>query len=232
MQICKQPQIGAAVHVHDDNTYVLPMPLAISSQAPGSFLYTNPLSALGFWYALEPCTKSNGCLSFLPGSHKVNKVPNRFVRLPEGGTGFEATGKSMSPVNWADEPGWKVEECEVGTLVLIDGAVIHRVRFTLYLVRRLIASAEREEHLGSVEVHLHASLHRVPGARLRIRREELASDRPAVCSIAALICCAWAGGLLKSCVLKARDNSEVARLKVGSFKESAETFNEVRLARS
>jgi hypothetical protein len=55
-------------------------------------------------------------------------VPSRFVRLPEGGTGFEATGKPVPSVNWANEPGWKVEECEVGTLVLIDGAVIHRVR--------------------------------------------------------------------------------------------------------
>ena len=51
--------------------------------------YTNPPSALGFWIPLEPCTAENGALSFLPGSHKTNKLTKRFVRLQNGGTGFE-----------------------------------------------------------------------------------------------------------------------------------------------
>lgn len=55
MVICKQPEIGGAVPPHQDST----------------FLYTNPPSAVGFWYALEDATLENGCLSFLPGSHKV-----------------------------------------------------------------------------------------------------------------------------------------------------------------
>lgn len=55
MIICKQPEIGGAVPPHQDST----------------FLYTNPPSAVGFWYALEDATRENGCLSFLPGSHKV-----------------------------------------------------------------------------------------------------------------------------------------------------------------
>lgn len=61
MVICKQPEIGGAVPPHQDST----------------FLYTNPPSAVGFWYALESATLENGCLSFLPGSHKVcNHVPD------------------------------------------------------------------------------------------------------------------------------------------------------------
>lgn len=58
MVICKQPEIGGAVPPHQDST----------------FLYTDPPSAVGFWYALEDATLENGCLSFLPGSHKVSRL--------------------------------------------------------------------------------------------------------------------------------------------------------------
>jgi len=36
----------------------------------GSFLYTEPLKVMGLWLALEDATVDNGCLSFIPGSHK------------------------------------------------------------------------------------------------------------------------------------------------------------------
>lgn len=62
MIICKQPEIGGAVPPHQDST----------------FLYTEPPSAVGFWYALEDATRENGCLSFLPGSHKVSRF--RFTK--------------------------------------------------------------------------------------------------------------------------------------------------------
>ena len=52
--------------------------------------YTDPPSAIGFWIALEKCTPENGALSFLPGSHLTAPITKRFVRKPEGGTGFEA----------------------------------------------------------------------------------------------------------------------------------------------
>lgn len=57
MVICKQPSIGGAVPSHNDST----------------FLFTNPPSAIGLWFALEDCTRSNGCLSFLPCSHRWSK---------------------------------------------------------------------------------------------------------------------------------------------------------------
>ncbi len=72
MVICKQPKIGGEVPPHQDST----------------FLYTNPTSAVGFWFALEDCTPENGCMWFAPGSHKTTPVTKRFVRLPQGGTGF------------------------------------------------------------------------------------------------------------------------------------------------
>ena len=75
------------------------------------FLYTNPPSAVGFWFALEDCTKANGCLSFVPGSHKTSPITKRFVRLAEGGTGFiDIGGESREP----DEEEFKVEECAAG----------------------------------------------------------------------------------------------------------------------
>jgi phytanoyl-CoA hydroxylase len=63
MVICKQPEIGGAVPPHQDST----------------FLYTDPPSATGFWYALEDATLENGCLSFLPGSHKVSLSNLTFI---------------------------------------------------------------------------------------------------------------------------------------------------------
>jgi len=107
MVICKQPEIGGKVPEHNDST----------------FLYTDPPSALGFWFALERCTSSNGALSFLPGSHKTTRISKRFVRLAEDGTGFERLGEDNAPTK---EEDYVMETCEAGTLVLIHGSVLHK----------------------------------------------------------------------------------------------------------
>lgn len=69
-----------------------------------TFLYTNPPSAVGFWYALEDATLENGCLSFLPGSHKYAPVSQRLVRkandagtemVDNDGPRFPATGEGF-----------------------------------------------------------------------------------------------------------------------------------------
>jgi len=65
MVICKQPRIGGVVTPHRDST----------------FLYTVPSTAHGLWFALEDCTQSNGCLSFVPGSHKDGANSRRFQRV-------------------------------------------------------------------------------------------------------------------------------------------------------
>ena len=125
MIICKQPEIGAAVQPHQDST----------------FLYTDPPSAVGFWYALEDATVSNGCLSFVPGSHLWEPVRKRLVRMQEAdggdGTGFidlPADGANGLPEGAkARENKGKVEdekfvngEVRAGTLVLIHGNVLHK----------------------------------------------------------------------------------------------------------
>ncbi|KAK3807717.1 MAG: hypothetical protein J3Q66DRAFT_356249 [Benniella sp.] len=106
MLIFKQPKIGGVVPPHQDST----------------FLYTEPLSARGFWFALEDCTAQNGALSFAPGSHKKYPVNRRFVRDPNSsGTTFRGEKEHEAP----DEE-WRLAECKAGSLVLIHGSVLHK----------------------------------------------------------------------------------------------------------
>ncbi|OWZ52203.1 phytanoyl-CoA dioxygenase family protein [Cryptococcus neoformans 125.91] len=111
MIICKQPRIGGVVPCHNDST----------------FLYTDPPSAIGVWIALEECTPQNGCLSFLPGSHRLSRTSTRFVRAPNGGTTFvNVLGVEPNTENWDEMEGWKEAACPPGTLVLIHGSVMHK----------------------------------------------------------------------------------------------------------
>ncbi|KAI1162806.1 phytanoyl-CoA dioxygenase [Nemania serpens] len=126
MVICKQPEIGGAVPPHQDTT----------------FLYTDPPSAVGFWYALEDATAENGCLSFLPGSHRWAPVRQRFVRAAGGnpGTEFvdnagprfpagEAYGEEKKRVGGGgeDEHGeYVMGEVKAGSLILIHGNLLHK----------------------------------------------------------------------------------------------------------
>lgn len=117
MVICKQPEIGGAVPAHQDST----------------FLFTEKPSAVGFWYALEDATISNGCLSFAAGSHKRAPVKSRFVRQEEGGTGFMDNQGSQFPAGLETEEGkeeqeeeYTIGEVKAGTLVLIHGNLLHK----------------------------------------------------------------------------------------------------------
>lgn len=118
MIICKQPEIGGRVPPHQDST----------------FLYTDPPSAVGFWYALEDATIKNGCLSFANGSHKRTPVKQRFVRRDDGkGTGFNDVKGAQFPASLdSDEANVKADEeytlgeVKAGTLVLIHGNLLHK----------------------------------------------------------------------------------------------------------
>ncbi|KAI8642413.1 hypothetical protein BD408DRAFT_416469 [Parasitella parasitica] len=107
MLIFKQPYIGGSVPSHQDS----------------SFLYTEPVSAIGFWFALEDCTEQNGCLWFVPGSHQYTPIVKRFVRNPhDSGTVF--IGDDTNPP--IDESKYVKCEVKVGSLVLIHGSVVHK----------------------------------------------------------------------------------------------------------
>jgi phytanoyl-CoA hydroxylase len=116
MIICKQPEIGGRVPPHQDSV----------------FLYTDPPSAVGFWYALEDCTVENGCLSFAAGSHKRAPIRDRFVRNAENtGTTFEHNSGAQWPEGLEEDKDVKKEvyelgEVKAGTLVLIHGNLLHK----------------------------------------------------------------------------------------------------------
>ena len=55
MYIFKQPRIGGEVNSHTDHT----------------FLWTEPQSVVGFWFAIDDATTKNGCMWALPGGHKI-----------------------------------------------------------------------------------------------------------------------------------------------------------------
>lgn len=103
MYIFKHAKIGGVVDIHQD----------------ASFLYTEPRSCIGFWYALEDATTENGCLWAKPGGHHT---PLRFWfrKKKEGGT-------EMHPLN--DEvfsmDGMIPLEVKKGTCIVLDGLLPH-----------------------------------------------------------------------------------------------------------
>jgi phytanoyl-CoA hydroxylase len=106
MYIFKQPSIGGEVTCHQDST----------------FLYTDPLTCVGFWFALEDATLENGCLWAEPGGHRA-ALRKRFRRAPEGGTTFDGLDDTPLP-----EPGdgrLVPFETPAGTLVLLHGQLPH-----------------------------------------------------------------------------------------------------------
>lgn len=140
MIICKQPEIGGAVPPHQDST----------------FLYTDPPSAVGFWYALEDATAENGCLSFLPGSHKSAEVGKRFVRKENGsGTEFIDNEGRRFPVGSeygdAEKGGdYVLGEVKAGSLVLIHGNLLHKSEKNVSQKGRIIYTFHVIEGEGAV----------------------------------------------------------------------------------
>ncbi|HEX8851980.1 MAG TPA: phytanoyl-CoA dioxygenase family protein, partial [Pyrinomonadaceae bacterium] len=106
MYIFKQPGIGGEVTCHQDNT----------------FLYTEPPSVVGLWFALEDATRENGCLWAIPGGH-TSALRARFLRAPAGGTLF----RTLDRTPFALERLAPLEVRE-GTLVLLHGSLPHLSR--------------------------------------------------------------------------------------------------------
>lgn len=109
MYIFKQPGIGGEVACHQDAT----------------FLYTDPITVVGFWFALEDATIDNGCLWAAPGGHRTG-LRQRFRRAgtmtDDDGTEFELLDATPLP-----RPPDDLVPLEVaaGTLVVLDGLLPH-----------------------------------------------------------------------------------------------------------
>jgi len=124
MYIFKPPSIGGEVVCHQDSTYI----------------YTEPESCVGFWFALEDATLENGCMQFIPGGHRL-PLKKRNYRKADG----KLTTETLDDTPWPEEK--KVAaEAPAGTLVIFDGRMPHlsaanrsaksRHAYTLHVIDR------------------------------------------------------------------------------------------------
>ena len=81
----------------------------------GTFLNNDPLKLVGLWFPLDDATLENGCLWFVPGSHR-RPVTRRFVRNPRSGTDekapnliFEGEDAAFREDEWVAAPVKKGE---------------------------------------------------------------------------------------------------------------------------
>ena len=124
MYIFKPPRIGGEVVCHQDSAYI----------------YTEPESCVGFWFALEDATVENGCLYFIPGGHK-SPLRKRNRRQPDGRIADEILDETPFPMDLR-----VAAEAPAGTLVIFDGRSPHmsgpntssksRHAYTLHMIDR------------------------------------------------------------------------------------------------
>ena len=106
MYICKQQHIGGEVSCHQDAT----------------FLYTDPITVVGFWFAIEDATLENGCLWAAPGGHKTT-LRQKFVRNEANdGATFDVLDAAPLPMPPTDLVPL---EASAGTLVILHALLPH-----------------------------------------------------------------------------------------------------------
>jgi len=107
MYIFKQPHIGGEVGCHQDAT----------------FLYTDPITVTGFWFAIEDATLENGCMWAAPGGHRtaLRKLFKRAAVSDDGGTLFDELDSTPLPMASDLVP----LEVPAGTLVVLHGLLPH-----------------------------------------------------------------------------------------------------------
>ena len=103
MYIFKQPRIGGVVNWHQDAT----------------FFYTEPLSVVTFWFAIEDATLENGCLWVEAEGHN-GPLRERFNRA-----GDVTTMASLDAMPWPTEASGIPLEVKAGTLVCFHGRLPH-----------------------------------------------------------------------------------------------------------
>jgi phytanoyl-CoA hydroxylase len=103
MMIFKHAKIGGKVDVHQD----------------ASFLYTEPQSCVGFWFALEDATIENGCLWAKPGGHQTS-LRSWFKRKEGGGTEMKMLDDTLY-----DLEGMQALEVPKGSCIVLHGLLPH-----------------------------------------------------------------------------------------------------------
>ena len=107
MYILKAPHVVGEVTSHTDHT----------------FLWTEPASVVGFWFAIEDATLENGCMWALPGGHRL-PVRKRFRREGDG-TVFDTFDPEPYPTT-LDGRAEVPLPARTGTLIVLHGLLPHR----------------------------------------------------------------------------------------------------------
>lgn len=105
MYIFKQARIGGEVACHTDHSY----------------LWTEPASVVGFWFAIDDATTENGCMWALPGGHRLPVKARSRLNASRSATVMDVFDETPYP-----DTGLVALEASRGTLVLLDGALPHR----------------------------------------------------------------------------------------------------------
>ncbi len=105
MYIFKQARIGGEVLCHTDHTY----------------LWTEPRSVVGFWFAIDDATTENGCMWALPGGHRLPVKCRSRLNASHTATVLDVLDEEPYPTD-----GLVALEARRGTLVVLDGALPHR----------------------------------------------------------------------------------------------------------
>ena len=103
MYIFKQPGIGGEVSWHQDSTY----------------LYTEPMSCIGFWFALEDADASNGGMLAMPGAHR-GPLRKRFRH-----TGNGLVTETLDETPWPVTADAVPLNAHKGSLVVLHGLLPH-----------------------------------------------------------------------------------------------------------
>lgn len=104
MYIFKQPEIGGEVLCHQDSPY----------------LWTEPQSCIGLWFALEDATLENGCLWGIPGLHNEAAPRSRLSRVAEHKTDYQV----LNDASWPEHLKQPLE-VKAGACVVLHGQFPH-----------------------------------------------------------------------------------------------------------
>jgi phytanoyl-CoA hydroxylase len=103
MYIFKQPGIGGEVSWHQDSTY----------------LYTEPMSCIGFWFALEDADSTNGGMLGMPGAHR-GPLRKRFRHVDDD----RLVTETLDAAPWPDRPAVNLD-AKKGSLIVLHGLLPH-----------------------------------------------------------------------------------------------------------